>query len=138
MVKRVKKGDIVVDNEVDYYTRELDIISPSKLEKLKRRKKETPKEIEKVEVENNSVKRPRIPRIISFTLLLFLVAGFMYFCTYWYVELYKKEDGGILEVVTKKVGYSFVSYETKNDLEMLNDTYILETKDNVLLYRMWK
>ena len=82
MVKRVKKGDIVVDNEVDYYTRELDIISPSKLEKLKRRKKETPKEIEKVEVENNSAKRPRIPRIISFTLLLFLVAGFMYFCTY--------------------------------------------------------
>lgn len=136
MVKRVKKGDIVIDNELDYSERELEIITPKELEELEKEKKKKKKvKKEKVIKENKEdkpVRKAKISRVVAITLLLFLVAGFMYFCAYWYVEVYKKDDGNIYEVINKKLGYSFVSYNTKYELSMLNDTYILDAKDNVL------
>lgn len=132
MVKRVKKDEVVIDNEVDFYTQKLEIITPKELEELEKEKKSKRKEKKEKIIEEKPVRKAKVSRVVAITLLLFLIAGFIYFCAYWYVEVYKKDDGGIYEVINKKLGYSFVSYNTKYELSMLNDTYILDAKDNVL------
>lgn len=125
-IKTKKKNDIPF--EEDFGTRKLEIISPDELEKEVKKKEIRQEKVNKVKKEK---KKSGISTFIIFLLLVAIVVGVVY----WYREVYQKDTGVVNEVVNKKLGYSFVTFKSDKDLELINDTYLLEYEDNVL-YRV--
>ena len=138
-IKLKKKTTKVKDIpfEEDFATRKLEIISPEELEKKEKKepKKEEVKEVKKEikkETKETKVKKEKrssaLGTIIVFLLLVAIAAGVIY----WYKEVYQKDTGVVNEVVNKKLGYSFVTYKSDKQLILLNDTYLIEYKDETL------
>lgn len=135
-IKAKKKTTKVKDIpfEEDFATRKLEIISPDEVDK--KEKKEVKKEVVKeVKKETPKVKKEKksgfLGTIVIFLLLVAITAGIIY----WYKEVYLKDTGVVNEVVNKKLGYSFVTYKSDKQLNLLNDTYLIEYEDDTL-YRV--
>lgn len=110
--------------EEDFATRKLEIVSPDELEK----KEKKPVPVKKINKEKQSSGFGAT--IVMFILLVGIVVG-VYI---WYNDVYKKDSGKITQVVNEKLGYSYVNYlsNDNNKLVFLNETYLIEYKEDVI------
>ena len=67
--KRVKKDEVVIDNEVDFYTQKLEIITPKELEELEKEKKSKRKEKKEKVSGDKPDRKAKVSRVVAITLL---------------------------------------------------------------------
>lgn len=111
----------IVDDFDEFATRKVEFVDPNELKRKR----------EKNVYLKNECEKKKSSSFATFIILLLLI-GFVGCAYYWYKEIYLQESKGVEEKVNKKLGYSFVSYKSDKNLNLLNDTYLLEFSDDVL------